>query len=246
LVLQLRLVSKEQKMSNFSSDMPSSYERRLIDMTLPAFAQAVRDIPDDKCEELTRLFCGSGPRAKLVWDQVKWRNMTSSQDDAISCSSDDEESKVENGPAISCNHERFLNSKSRSATKREIVKQKRHRQKEALIAQKCGHKNGSNKPKKTHCSNHVVEIVDPCDVAWDVYCDHMKVRDEECRLQLVQLLEEAEPITPVKPGPWDLDLNPYLDDMCEEMCGPWFESDSDEPIDWEAANRMADDSDLDW
>ncbi|NDD59271.1 MAG: hypothetical protein EBZ47_08530 [Chlamydiae bacterium] len=98
-------------------------------------------------------------------------------------------------------YKRRIASNSRSNTKSQAVKQKKHLAKEASIAQKCGHAIGSGKPKKTRRSNHEVEIVDPCDVAWDVYCYHMEVCDEEYKVQLAQLLEEAEPIAHAKPGP---------------------------------------------
>lgn len=221
---------------------PSLYERRLIKMPLASFAQAVRDIPDNKLEELSRWFPGCDPKAKLVWDQVKWRNMTSSQDDAISYSSDDEESKVENVPAISCYHERFLSSKSRSAMKREIVKQKRHRQKEAIIAQKCGHASAC-KPIKTRVvlpKLDTSDVIDPNDVWWDVYNDHIDDCEQD-RLDTVARNEMEqwgnEQQQPQKPGPWDLDLEPYMTDMYEEMCGAWSDSDADsnQSFDYELA-----------
>ena len=209
---------------------PSHYVNRLKDKPLASFAQAVRDIPDDKLEELARWFPGCDPKAKLVWDQVEWRNMTSSRDDAISYSSDDEEPKDENVPVVGCSHERFLSSKSRSATKREIVKQKRHRQKEAVIAQKCGHASAC-KPMKTRVASPRVElddIVDPDDVWWDVYDDHTEDCEQD-RLDMVARNEMEqwgnEQQQPQKPGPWDLDLEPYMTDMYEEMCGPWYDSD---------------------
>ncbi len=118
-------------------------------------------------------------------------------------------------------HLRFKNSKKRGYSKQmNVVMKKRRHQKEAALASKCGHVIC----KKRITSSTVPEIIYPLEVEEDVYWEHEKDRDQEYLELLMQIQENEQDQDDEKPGPWDLNLQPYLDDMYDDLCGPWYES----------------------
>ena len=118
-------------------------------------------------------------------------------------------------------HQRSKISKKRSYSKQmNVVMKKLRHQKEAALASKCGHVIC----KKRIASSTVPEIIYPWEVEEDVYWDHEEDCDQEYLELLMQMQEQEQEQDDEKPGPWDLNLQPYLDDMYDDLCGPWYES----------------------
>jgi hypothetical protein len=185
---------------NPSNYEPSPYVKRLKQKPLASFAQAVRDIPPYRLEELSEWCPGTDPKAllvnerleRMIWDQSEYQ---------IGLDLSDEEG--ENVTPEICSHERHLSSKRRSAVKRKLVKQKLHQKHETAIAQKCGH--ATSKPMKTRVASPRVvldDIVDPDDVLLDVYFEHYDDQLYEWLLQMAEL-QENEPIPCESPGLWN-------------------------------------------
>jgi hypothetical protein len=203
---------------------------RLKGMKIESFSKAVRDMTLDKLEKLSPWFQGTGLKGDIIDDRIDvltlyWAELRDEQNEIPigSDSSDDEEG--ENVPPEICSHERHLSSKRRSAVKCEHVKEKKHRAKEAAIAKKCGHRGSKSRKTRMAASPKVKpdDVVKPNDVWWDVYIEHEDDRDYECLLQMAEL-QENEPVPCESPGPWDLDLEPYMTDMWEEFCGRAYDS----------------------
>jgi hypothetical protein len=124
-------------------------------------------------------------------------------------------------------HQRSKISKKRGYSKQiNVVMKKLRHQKEAALAPKCGHVIGSKLVKKRIALSKVPEIIYPWEVKEDVYWEHEEDRDQEYLEQLMQMQEQEQEQEQddEKPGPWDLNLQPYLDDMYYDLCGPWYES----------------------
>lgn len=120
-------------------------------------------------------------------------------------------------------HLRSKFSKKRGYSKQmNVVMKKRRHQKEAALASKCGHVIC----KKRITSLTVPEIIYPLEVEEDVYWEHKEDRDQECLelLMEIQQNEQEKDQDDEKPGPWDLGLDPFIDDMHDELCGRWWES----------------------
>jgi hypothetical protein len=228
---------------NPSNYEPSPYVKKLKQMPLASFAQAVRDIPPHRLEELSEWCPGTDPKALLVNERLERMIWDQSEYQIGSDLSDEEGENVT--PEI-CSHERHLSSKRRSAVKCKFVKQKLHQKHEAAIAQKCGHASGYKSRKPRIAASPKVEqddVVEPNDLWLDVYFEHYDDQLYEWLLQMAEL-QENEPVPCERPGPWDLNLKPYIDDMYEEICGSWY--DSDESLDESLVALYMNDSDEDW
>jgi hypothetical protein len=205
---------------------------RLREMKIESFAKAVRDMTLEKLEKLSPWFQGTGLKGDLVneWIEIlteRWEELRDEQKKLPIGSESTDDEDVDDVPHKICSHERNLTSKLRSVVKRELVKGKTHRAKEAAIAQKCGHRGIKSRKTRSAASPKVVpdDVVEPKDVWWDVYFEHADDRDYECLLQLAELAElaENEPVQCERPGPWDLDLEPFFSDMYEDICGSAYD-----------------------
>jgi hypothetical protein len=118
-------------------------------------------------------------------------------------------------------HQRSKISKKRGYSKQMnvVMKNLRH-QKEAALAPKCGHVIC----KKRITSSTVPEIIYPWEVEEDVYWEHEEDCDQKYLELLMEMQEQEQDQDDEKPDPWDRNLQPYLDDMYNDLCGPWYES----------------------
>ena len=196
---------------------------RLREMNIESFAKAVRDMTLDKLKKLSPWFQGTGLKGDLIIKRIdilteRWEELRDAQNELRIGSDSTDDEDVEDVPCEICSHKRYLTSKLRSAVKRKLVKGKTHRAKEAAIAQKCGHRSCKSRKARIAASPKVVpdDVVEPNNVWWDVYNEHADDRDYECLIQLAELAEN-ELVPCERPGPWDLDLEPFFSDMCNEF-----------------------------
>lgn len=209
--------------------------KSLLEMNILSFAQAVKDIPRNQLKELSFWLSGCGVKARIVQNHNDCLDSQSEDDAEVLVG---ERTEVEYVSQNICSYERFLSSKSRSATKRQAVKQKRHRQKETAL--KCGYT--VDKQRKTRITLSKIDVVDPEDVWWDVYQQRNEDYIQDYLYDLAQLPQD-EPCE--NPDHWDLNLEPYITDMHESICGSWY--DSDFSFDEDVNDTYYDlDSDLDW
>ena len=131
--------------------------------------------------------------------------------------------------AVDHDHARSQKAKRLGISKHALVLEKRRLKKEAKITkinQKAScdaikHQKTAKQMKPRNTSSKI-DVVDPEDVRWDVYQEQNQDYIQDYLFDLAQLPQD-KPCE--RPDPWDLNLEPFLSDMYDYICGSGYDSD---------------------